>query len=93
MSKQVSYVYKSGRAWNGAHRDAGTIIHIIDGSEGTGFWGGKAYCGTEPGRRSNGWEQKVTIGPNREVIKATEATCQKCIDKYNKLNQIPTTNE
>lgn len=63
---------KCGRAWNGAHRDAGRIVHAVEplplGT--TGDWFTKAKCGAEPGRRGNGW-QKVDAKVN----------CHKCIKK------------
>jgi len=65
-----STVTKSGRAFNGAHRDAGKIIHIVEGAEPNGFWGDKALCGTEPGIRGNGWSESHG-----------EATCPKCLKK------------
>lgn len=53
--------YKSGRAFNGSHRDAGTIIHLVPALPETtstgGFWGDKSLCGVEPGRRGNGWAE------------------------------------
>lgn len=65
---------KSGRAFNGAHRDAGIIVHLVEelpkhycsGS----FWGDKALCGVQPGIRGNGWTTS-----NREV------NCPKCLKK------------
>ncbi len=70
---EKSNVYKGGRCWNGSHKDAGTIIHIIEGVEPNGYWGGKALCGTETGKRSYGWAKSDS-----------EATCKRCINK--KLN-------
>jgi hypothetical protein len=78
MNKEYSTVIKSGRAFNGAHRDAGTIVHLIAGGEVNGFWGGKSLCGTEPGRRGNGWHK---------VDK--DATCYKCKTKLEKLTPQP----
>lgn len=64
-------VKKGGRCWNAAHRDAGTIIHIVNvAEEPNGFFGDKALCGTQPGARGYGW-LKVE----------DEATCQKCLKK------------
>lgn len=68
-----SNVYKAGRAWNGAHRDAGTVVHIVEGDEPNGYWGNKALCGTEPGRRSYGWSKT-----DKEV------NCKNCIKKNSK---------
>ncbi len=67
---EYSNVYKAGRCFNGAHRDAGAIVHIVEGGEPNGYWGDKALCGTEPGRRGFGWSKT-----------SKEATCQKCINK------------
>lgn len=66
-------VYKGGRCWNGAHRDAGILVHIIEGEETNGYWGGKALCGTEPGKRSYGWAKT-----------SRQPTCAKCIKKRDK---------
>jgi hypothetical protein len=72
-----SNVYKGGRCFNGAHRDAGTIVHIIQGEEPNGYWGGKALCGAEPGRRSYGWSKTEK-----------ETNCQKCIKRSLKMKKI-----
>ena len=69
-SKIVSNVYKGGRCWNGAHRDAGTVVHIVRGKESNGFWGAKAFCGARPGNRGNGWAQ-TSQAPN----------CPNCLKK------------
>lgn len=63
---------KSGRAWNGAHRDAGTIVHAVEPLPPTtgGDWFTKAECGAEPGRRGNGWAKT-----SREI------NCPKCLKK------------
>ena len=64
--------YKAGRCFNGAHRDRGTIIHIVpslrDGC--VGDWFEKSLCGVVPGNRSFGWSES-----NKEP------TCEKCIKK------------
>lgn len=67
-------VYKGGRCFNGAHRDAGQIIHLIEGEEPNGYWGGKSLCGARPGMRSYGWA---------ETKKAVN--CTKCILKNNQV--------
>lgn len=66
--------YKSGRAWNGAHRDAGTIVHLVEEMPENcgGYWGEKALCGAEPGRRGNGW-----------AVATKPVSCQKCINRNN----------
>lgn len=69
-------VYKGGQSWNGAHRDAGKVIHIIEATAiPNGYFGGKSLCGLEPGKHSYGW-----------VNTEKEATCPKCILK-NKSDQ------
>lgn len=77
MSKKPEYGYakKSGRAFNGAHRDSGSVVHIVPKlPKGTGGdWFDKAVCGTEPGRRGNGWHE-VNEDP----------TCERCIKKFDK---------
>ena len=75
----ISTVYKGGRCWNGAHRDAGTIIHIIEGEKPNGDWFGKALCGSEPGRRAYGW-----------VLTDKPVNCRKCIHKlFNQKDSKP----
>jgi len=70
---------KSGRAWNGFHRDSGTIVHLVRPlpESTTGFWGGKALCGTEPSSGGNGWADTERA-----------LNCPKCINKRDKLNTI-----
>lgn len=74
MTDIIKYVTakKVGRCFNGAHRDAGTIVHLVPAKkEGcSGDWFAKALCGTEPGRRGNGWSATDNI-----------TTCEKCITK------------
>lgn len=71
MEKAADYMNatKSGRAFNGAHMDAGKIVHIV--KRGFPSWN-KSLCGTEPGLRGNGWHEETTQG----------ATCDKCIAKF-----------
>lgn len=69
-------VIKSGRAFNGAHRDGGTIVHLIPLKEHDYPTWDKALCGVVPGHRGNGWH---------EVDRT--ATCEKCLKKQLKLNQ------
>jgi len=66
----ISNVRKAGRCFNGAHRDAGIIVHAVNGIEPNGFWGTKALCGTVPGQRGHGWTKC-----DRDV------NCPKCIKK------------
>ena len=78
--EETEYVsaIKSGRAFNGAHRDAGTIVHLVKSMGNSfGFWGGKSLCGTEPGMRGNGWH-RVDKQP----------TCLKCIKKLNNPQKL-----
>lgn len=68
-------VRKGGRCWNGAHRDAGTLIHLINAPSDVRNVHGSfatALCGAEPGRRSYGWTPD-----EREV------NCLKCKNKLN----------
>jgi hypothetical protein len=71
---------KSGRAFNGAHRDAGTITHYVENKfdRNTTSWE-KALCGTVPGHRGNGWD----------FGSATAVTCETCIKKFEKLTSTP----
>lgn len=66
---------KVGRCFNGAHRDAGTIIHLVPERTANGDWFLKALCGTTPGRRGNGWTESEHL-----------ATCKKCLAKQEKNN-------
>ncbi len=74
--KVYSNVRKGGRCWNGFHRDGGVIIHIKEGTEPSGFWGGKALCGTEVGYRGYGWAKESLD---------RHANCPKCVKKLEKL--------
>ncbi len=66
--------YKAGRCFNGAHRDGGTIVHLVpEEPKGTNFWGDAALCGTKPGARGYGWAS--TPMPT---------TCPKCLLKKQK---------
>ena len=77
MEKSLTAVEKGGRCWNGFHKDRGTVVHLIEGEEPNGFWGGKALCGTEPGIRSSGWSRAMTF-INRQKSVPKEVTCTKC---------------
>jgi hypothetical protein len=70
--RNVVSAYKAGRSFNGAHRDAGIIIHLVPAltSSTNGFWGDKALCGVKPGNRGYGWANTY-MAP----------TCEKCIKK------------
>lgn len=63
---------KGGRCWNGAHRDAGAIVHAVESQPPTtgGYWGNKALCGAEPGRRGYGWTTT-----NNKI------NCEKCLKR------------
>lgn len=71
---ETTNAYKGGRCFNGAHRDAGKIIHIIPGKPANGFWSTKSLCGAEPGRRGFGWADTKK-----------EATCKACKKKLGYL--------
>ena len=74
---QAKYVpaIKSGRAWNGSHRDAGVIVHAVPPlpDNCSGDWFNKALCGSIPGISGNGWTKS-----SRQV------NCQKCLNKLDK---------
>jgi len=72
MLLETTTATKSGRAWNGAHRDAGVIVHLVlKMPENTaGFWGVAALCGTNPGSRGNGWHKSNQ-----------QASCKRCLKK------------
>lgn len=67
-------VVKSGRARNGAHRDAGTIVHAVTDFDFPSW--DKAVCGAEPGRRGNGWTDSTN-----------EINCPKCLKKLAQLGK------
>lgn len=76
------FVVKSGRCFNGASRDSGSVIHIITGIDENDLpsWQ-KALCGSEPATKlGNGWTN---------VYQAP--TCQVCIDRHEALR--PKNNE
>ncbi len=70
---QIRLRYLQGRNANGAHRDAGTKIHALNGSERA------ALCGARPGRLSGGWSEPFQESP--------EISCQRCIKKFGKINE------
>lgn len=64
-------VKKGGRCFNGAHRDAGIIVHALKNAPNySGPCFEKALCGAEPGLRGYGWAET-----EREV------NCPKCLKK------------
>ena len=65
---------KSGRAWNGSHRDAGVIVHLVEDNTDPSWK--KALCGTSPGIKGNGW----TSPEEKE-----KANCVKCIKKLEEV--------
>lgn len=67
----ISARKKSGRAFNGAHRDAGVIIHAVPDDRFPSWK--KALCGAVPGRKGNGWSDPVD----------DDVTCGKCLNKIN----------
>ena len=69
----IGKYYLGGRCWNGAHRDAGRVVHLVPDDESV-F--GQALCGARPGARSYGWAETDN-----------EATCKRCLSKHEKLNQ------
>jgi len=67
---------KGGRCWNGAHRDAGKVVHAVHEVDYAGDNFEKALCGTAPGPRSYGW----TYAPNE-----LDVNCPKCVKKMEAL--------
>jgi len=80
LDKRIVPAIKCGRGWNGAHRDAGDVVHAVEPlpSKTRGDWFTKAICGAEPGRRGNGW-----VKTNREI------NCPKCLKKLAASIQQP----
>jgi hypothetical protein len=68
VQRLVSVRTKSGRAWNGAARDAGTVTHAVPDAAYPSW--DSALCGAKPGARGNGWQVPEPAG--------TEITCEKC---------------
>lgn len=70
MSKRIFYAYLTGRNRTATER-TGHLFHAIQGEDNyyPGF--GKAICGAQPGRRSNGWSEH----------RSDYATCPKCLKK------------
>ena len=64
---------KLGRLSNGFESDHGYVVHACS-SNISSYCGGKALCGTEPGKKSVGWSP----------ADYPEITCPKCIKKLNK---------
>jgi hypothetical protein len=71
---------KGGRAWNGAHRDMGQVVHAKSlERDGFGYPEyGFSICGDTVGRRSIGWVSYVDV-----VVEQmhNEPTCKKCRKK------------
>ena len=65
----------SGRCANGAERDGGRRLHVIE--EDSVY--GRAVCGARPGKRSNGWD---------EVDGAETPTCPRCLAKAANLDNV-----
>lgn len=72
------FTYLTGRNRTGAE-PTGTLIHAVEVEEGATYpsYFGKALCGAEPGRRSNGWSD----------YRAKEPTCPKCIKRLATMGQ------
>lgn len=73
--------YKAGRCFNGAHRDAGRIIHAVEPLPETmssaSQWLTKAACGAKPGQRGYGWSES-----------SEQINCPKCLIKTHSANGI-----
>lgn len=68
---------KAGACYNGAHRDAGGIVHLVPPlpPRTTGFWGTRALCNTRPGNsRGYGW-----LDAKKDI------TCPRCLEKMKRL--------
>lgn len=75
MENKITPVTKTGRAFNGFHNDAGKKVHAMEDFSYPSWR--KALCGTEPGRRGNGWIDE----PQKTV------NCQKCLKKLTQLEK------
>lgn len=69
----MRYAMMTGRCLNGAERDRGRLIHAI--ADNSAF--GKALCGAQPGRLSNGWDWDEDA-----------PTCPRCVAKLKKLATV-----
>lgn len=66
----------AGRCWNGAERDSGHVWHAV---EAAALPFGKALCGAEPGRHSNGWCDQA----------GAAVTCGRCLRRLKNQTQTP----
>lgn len=69
----MRYATLTGRCWNGAERDHGRVVHVVDDDQ----IFGPALCGAKPGKRSNGWSEYPHEKP----------TCPRCIKKLEKAEK------
>lgn len=70
MNNEIFYTYLVGRNRTATER-TGTLMHAIEGDGKSYPMFGKAICGAQPSRRSNGWSE----------YRADAATCPKCLKK------------
>lgn len=72
---------KAGCAYNGAHRDMGSVVHALP----LEIYGypqyGKALCGTKTGRLSIGWTDVWKEGVDKP-------TCKQCLNKVLKNENV-----
>ena len=69
--ERVLPAVKGGRCFNASHRDRGVVVHAVKAPiNPNSYWGGKAACGTETGRRSYGWSETKL-----------EINCPRCLKK------------
>jgi len=61
----------TGRGRNGAQRDAGLVVHLIENPNRRWPIFGKSLCGRKPGKTSNGWDADGN----------KQATCKACLKK------------
>lgn len=76
--KTFTPVRKTGRCANGAERDAGSILHLLNEQKPSHPNWDRALCGTVPGRLSAGWDIDVDNGPR---------ICDRCLNKAVRLGR------
>ena len=79
IKDKIAFVVKTGRCANGSQLDQGTVRHAMLKVD--YVWGSKqkAFCGTEPGRRSVGFVADEN---------ATEITCKVCSNIVERMEQM-----
>lgn len=79
MSKPtwVYAVRMTGRCANGAERDGGKLVHIVDLPEGVKPAWQPAICGKAPGRKGNGWSEHLNA--------IDDVSCPRCRKRLESL--------